>query len=289
MNQSIKVFLTALFIVLGVAGLALGDCDPTVDCDSCVTKGERMKCKFDALSNEGSVLLDQLNEPPFDNIQTQASLDGVQRSKDRLEKEKGRLQADDFRLLTKKKETSCQIMEAVYEDGICGPGEDCAEVIGDGIGNDDGICHPKNGKKREVCAQICDDEASLQDEENIDKDLSTELEGVFEEILLEYAVSYESWKKGLKTRMLIEKLIENELSDKIVITADDISRYYEKNYKESNLKPDLKNRSKDLNEKIVKHLRRKKIEEIYESWIEKIHKRFHIEINEKQWEKILSS
>ncbi|MCP4370079.1 MAG: hypothetical protein GY797_18480, partial [Deltaproteobacteria bacterium] len=32
-------------------------------------------------------------------------------------------------------------------------------------------------------------------------------EGVFEEILLEYAVSYESWKKGLKTRMLIEKLI----------------------------------------------------------------------------------
>ena len=114
-------------------------------------------------------------------------------------------------------------------------------------------------------------------------------EGVFEEILLEYAVSYESWKKGLKTRMLIEKLIEKELSAKIVITADDISRYYEQNYKASNLKPDLANRSKDLNEKIVKHLRRKKIEEIYKSWIDKIHKIFHIEINEKQWEKILSS
>jgi len=114
-------------------------------------------------------------------------------------------------------------------------------------------------------------------------------EGVFEEILLEYAVSYESWKKGLKTRMLIEKLIEKELSARIVITADDISRYYEKYYKASNVKPDSANRSKDLNEKIVKHLRRKKIEEIYKSWIEKIHKRFYIEINEKQWEKILSS
>ena len=114
-------------------------------------------------------------------------------------------------------------------------------------------------------------------------------EGVFEEILLEYAVSYESWKKGLKTRMLIEKLIEKELSDQIVITADDIARYYEENYKTSNFKPDLANKSKDLNEKIVKHLRRKKIEEIYKSWIEKIHKRFYIEINEKQWEKILSS
>jgi hypothetical protein len=114
-------------------------------------------------------------------------------------------------------------------------------------------------------------------------------EGVFEEILLEYAVSYESWEKGLKTRMLIEKLIEKELSAQIVITADDISRYYDENYKASELKPVLTNRSKDLNEKIVKHLRRKKIEEIYESWIEKIHKRFNIEINEKQWEKILSS
>ena len=114
-------------------------------------------------------------------------------------------------------------------------------------------------------------------------------EGVFEEILLEYAVSYESWKKGLKTRLLIEKLIEKELSAQVVITADDISRYYEENYKASNFKPDSSNSSQDLNEKIVKHLRRKKIEEIYKSWIEKIHKSFHIEINEKQWEKILSS
>ena len=182
MDKSKKIIVTALCFLLGISGLALGECDPTIDCTSCMTKGERMKCKFDSLSNEGSLLLDQLNEPPFDSTQTQASLNGVQRSKDKLEKEKGRLQADDFRLLTKKKETSCQIMEAVYDDGICGPGEDCAEVIGDGIGNDDGICHPKKGKKREVCAQICDDEASLQDEANIDDDLSTELEGVFDEM-----------------------------------------------------------------------------------------------------------
>ena len=114
-------------------------------------------------------------------------------------------------------------------------------------------------------------------------------EGVFEEILLEYAVSYESWKKGLKTRMLIEKLVDKELSAQIVITADDISRYYEENYRASNLKPDLTDRAQDLNEKIVKHLRRKKIEKIYKSWIEQIHKEFHIDINEKQWKKILSS
>ena len=126
-------------------------------------------------------------------------------------------------------------------------------------------------------------------EKNIAEIKSDYPEGVFEEILLEYAVSYESWKKGLKTRLLIEKLIEKELSAQVVITADDIARYYEENYKASNFKPDSSNSSQDLNEKIVKHLRRKKIEEIYKSWIEKIHKSFHIEINEKQWEKILSS
>jgi hypothetical protein len=176
------VVIATLCFLLGITGIAFGDCDPNIDCTSCSTKGERMKCKFDALSNEGSTLLEKLNGPPFAGVQTPASLDGLQRSKDRLEKEKGRLQADDFRLLTKKKETSCQILEAVYEDGVCGPGEDCAEVIGDGIGNDDGICKPKNGKKREVCVQICDDEASLQDETNIDDDLSIELEGIFDEM-----------------------------------------------------------------------------------------------------------
>jgi hypothetical protein len=82
---------------------------------------------------------------------------------------------------------------------------------------------------------------------------------------------------------------EGVFEEILVITADDISRYYEENYKASNFKQDSANRSKDLNEKIVKHLRRKKIEEIYKSWIEKIHKKFYIEINEKQWEKILSS
>ena len=140
-------------------------------------------------------------------------------------------------------------------------------------------------KAKELGVLVLESEA----DKNIAEIKSDYPEGVFEEILLEYAVSYESWKKGLKTRLLIEKLIEKELSAQVVITADDISRYYEENYKASNFKPDSSNSSQDLNEKIVKHLRRKKIEEIYKSWIEKIHKSFHIEINEKQWEKILSS
>lgn len=114
-------------------------------------------------------------------------------------------------------------------------------------------------------------------------------DNVFEEILLEYAVSYKSWEKGLRTRLLIDKLVEKELSGQIVITADDISKYYEKNYKADKHKPDWVENSQNLNEKIVKHLRRKKIEKIYKSWIVEIQKRYNIEINEEQWEKIIAT
>ena len=112
---------------------------------------------------------------------------------------------------------------------------------------------------------------------------------VFEQTLLEYAVSYKTWKKGLKTRLLMEKLVEQELKDQIVITPAEIAKYYKENYGHEKQKPGPAENSKEIDEIIIKHLRRKKTEKIYRSWIEKIQKRYKIEINQKKWEKILSS
>lgn len=112
---------------------------------------------------------------------------------------------------------------------------------------------------------------------------------VFEQTLLDYAVSYESWKKGLRTRLLMEKLVEKELKDRVVITAEDIEKFYQQNYKSNGLYTEFAENSKDINEKIIEHLRRKKTEKAYKSWIEKIQKRYKIEINKKQWEKMISS
>ena len=111
---------------------------------------------------------------------------------------------------------------------------------------------------------------------------------VFEKVLLEYAVSYQSWKKGLQMRLLMEKLVERELKDQIVITAEDIEKYYEQNYKGDDLQTEFAEKSKDINEKIIKQLRRKKTEKAYKSWIEKIQKRYKIEINKEQWENIVT-
>ena len=112
---------------------------------------------------------------------------------------------------------------------------------------------------------------------------------VFEQTLLEYAVSYKTWKKGLETRLLMEKLVEQELKDQIVITPAEIAKYYKENYGHEKQKPGPAENSKEIDEIIIKHLRRKKTEKIYRSWIEKIQKRYKIEINQKKWEKILSS
>ncbi len=112
---------------------------------------------------------------------------------------------------------------------------------------------------------------------------------VFEQTLLEYAVSYKTWKKGLETRLLMEKLVAQELKDQIVITPAEIAKYYKENYGHDQQKPGPAENSKEIDELIIKHLRRKKTEKVYRSWIEKIQKRYKIEINQKKWEKILSS
>jgi len=114
-------------------------------------------------------------------------------------------------------------------------------------------------------------------------------ENVFDQILLEYAVPYQSWEKGLETRLLMEKVIAKELGDQIVVTPDDVSKYYEAHHKNDNLTPDMKEVSKDINEIIIKNLRRKKIEEAYKPWIKKLQKEYIIEINKTQWKKIIGS
>ena len=111
-------------------------------------------------------------------------------------------------------------------------------------------------------------------------------EGVFEETLLEHAVSYRSWKEGLKNRLIKEKVISQELEANITITHDDISKYYKEHYGKEGLQSGREEGIEDKSELIIKNLRRKKAEEAYTSWIKDLQTRYTIEINRAQWEKI---
>ncbi len=114
-------------------------------------------------------------------------------------------------------------------------------------------------------------------------------EGEFEKTLLEFAVSYDSWKDRLRNRLILEEVIEEELKSRIAITPEDISEYYQKNYQGGEEASGSTQTSEDINEAIVKQLRRQKAEDSYNSWIENLKGQYEIEINRVQWEKITGS
>ena len=114
-------------------------------------------------------------------------------------------------------------------------------------------------------------------------------EDTFEKTLLKTAVSYELWEARLKNRMLMQKVVDNELKDKIVITPEDIADYYERNIKTRAKESEIAGSKDDINEMIIKYLRREKAEKAYKIWINNLKKNYSIEIDSDQWEKFSGS
>jgi hypothetical protein len=114
-------------------------------------------------------------------------------------------------------------------------------------------------------------------------------EDTFEKALLESAISYDAWEAQLKKRLLMQKVVDNQLKNRIVITPEDIAGYYEKNYKSADPAAQLRNPAKDINENIIRHLRQQKAEQAYKIWIKELKRKYTIEINAALWEKISGS
>jgi hypothetical protein len=114
-------------------------------------------------------------------------------------------------------------------------------------------------------------------------------EDTFNETLLKTAVSYESWETRLRNRLLMQKVVDYELKDQIVISPEDIADYYERNIKTRNPETESTASEDEINEMIVKFLRRQKAEQAYQVWIDNLKKSYPIEIDSTQWEKISGS
>ena len=84
----------------------------------------------------------------------------------------------------------------------------------------------------------------------------------------------------------MDKVVEAELKDRISISPEDISQYYKKNFEGKEIESDATQSSEDINEAIVKQLRREKAEQAYKTWIEELKTKYQIEINSEQWDKI---
>jgi len=177
-------FLLSFVLALGISSLAMAQPDK---CSQYADKGERLKCKFERVNSKiGETLgnIDQLDILPPTQVKS------LKNANSRAARDKDRAGSEGFKGLTKKKDVKCQTKECdpalsgnknckplINPNGICDPDEDCLEVIGDGIGDDEQPCSPLHGKNKEVCVQICDQEAINGDEENFDDQAGSDWEG----------------------------------------------------------------------------------------------------------------
>jgi len=111
-------------------------------------------------------------------------------------------------------------------------------------------------------------------------------EGMFRQILFESAISYPCWVQRLKTQVLINKVVELDLADRVEITPDDVKNHLNVQQMSDPLsdKP-LEN----LNETTLLFLRRKKAEETYPEWMTKLKQSYAVEINQALWEKVIEN
>jgi SurA-like N-terminal domain len=107
--------------------------------------------------------------------------------------------------------------------------------------------------------------------------------GVFEQTLIESAVSFDAWKHRLRSRLLMEKLVDAELRGQIAITPEDVAGYYDQHYRNQAAGADSQERLQRLKETIVAELQRQKIEDAYGAWITRLKEKYPVDINQEAW------
>ena len=109
----------------------------------------------------------------------------------------------------------------------------------------------------------------------------------FKKNFLENAVPYNFWRNGIRKRLLMERVIEKDLGERIAIIPEDIMKYYEGYNKGRNENSDSTIGPDDINKKIIKHLRREKSENMYGPWLGDLKKKYNIKVNRTEWNKII--
>lgn len=127
---------------------------------------------------------------------------------------------------------------------------------------------------------------SDQEVEIAEKEMKKDYPGEsFDQMLLKNAISYDFWKKRFKKNMIMDKLIELELENKIEITSQDIIDFYKTIKKEAATKPGDVTSALTLIEnenELVSRLRMKKTQESYGEWIQELWKTYPVEIDKEK-------
>ena len=111
-------------------------------------------------------------------------------------------------------------------------------------------------------------------------------DNTFEETLLENAVSFDTWRQKLATRMLVDKVVKKEIVDQVQITSDDVAGYIRTHFPDG---APAGERADAAHQKIVRHLRHEKAEVQYPGWIESMRAKYPVQINQEMWNRLADS
>ncbi len=113
---------------------------------------------------------------------------------------------------------------------------------------------------------------------------------VFEQLLLENAITLEEWRASLRTRLIIERVIAQELEAHIRISEEDVAQFMAQLRSDSpDAQPGGESGMEAPSDKfIVAQLRRSKMETAYAEWIAALKKKYPVEINQAVLNTVLS-
>ncbi|MGD8242636.1 MAG: SurA N-terminal domain-containing protein [Desulfobacterales bacterium] len=106
---------------------------------------------------------------------------------------------------------------------------------------------------------------------------------VFEQLLLENAITLEEWKASLRTRLVIDRVIRQELEEHIRISEEDMAAFmarFNQDRQATEIDPEAAESPAPSDKTIVNQLRRSKTENAYAAWMTDLKQRYPIEINQ---------
>jgi hypothetical protein len=172
---AISLFTFVMLFLVMAPGLRA----QTVECTE-EDIGERIKCKHGKLLGEQKKVIDNL-EVSFGGVVPAGDFERLRKAHGRAKKSNSRMDGKKFKSLGKKNPGTCAFEQySGNANPICEPGEKCKEVIGDGIGDEDGICKLK-GKKKEVCVEICEGDTDVL-EDDTDMEYLADLEENYDDV-----------------------------------------------------------------------------------------------------------
>jgi len=148
---------------------------------------KRLNAKFEILNNSLNDLVDQAVNENGDMF-TEAQKNKMLKEKSRAESNRQRVyEAGGMKRIARKAKVECIVKEIDTDtvgnnDGICENDEICEEKLGDQLGDEDGKCELKFCGKKEVCVEICDEEAVDSEGNNYDLQAAEDMEETLDDV-----------------------------------------------------------------------------------------------------------